>query len=92
MPCDQPHLSNTVLDGLIEAHETTGKPIVVSGYGGIWDVPMLFARPLWPELKALDGTRGSQSVTLRHAAEVECVPFLPWARSTSIRAKITNGY
>lgn len=75
LPCDQPHLSSEVLNGLIDAHHASGKPIVVSGYEGVWGVPMLFARSLWPELLALGGSRGAQSIALRHAEEVECVPF-----------------
>lgn len=75
MPCDQPHLSGTVLNRLIDAHHANDQPIVVSGYSGIWGVPMLFTRSLWPELRALSGQGGAQSVALRHASEVECVPF-----------------
>lgn len=75
LPCDQPHLSAEVLNRLIGAHAASGKAIVVSGYEDIWGVPMLFGRELWPELLALNGKRGAQSVALRHPGEVECVPF-----------------
>ncbi len=75
LPCDQPHLSCDVLNGLIEAHHASGKSIIVSGYNDIWGVPMLFARELWPELRELNGKRGAQSVARRHAKNVECVPF-----------------
>ncbi|PQV62928.1 molybdenum cofactor cytidylyltransferase [Abditibacterium utsteinense] len=75
MPCDQPHLGPETLNRLIDAHRVTGKPIVVSGYSDIWGTPMLFARSLWPELQELDAKRGAQSVALRHAEAVECVPF-----------------
>ena len=75
MPCDQPHLSPEVLNRLMEAHHETGQPIVVSGYSNTWGVPMLFARSLWPELHELNGSRGAKSVAVRHAEQVECVPF-----------------
>jgi molybdenum cofactor cytidylyltransferase len=75
MPCDQPHLGAEVLNRLIDAHRSSGKPIVVSGYEGTWGVPMLFARSLWPEILALSGNRGAQSIALRHAKKVECLPF-----------------
>lgn len=74
-PCDQPHLSRTVLERLIDVHHATLRPIAVSGYEGIWGTPMLFARALWPELEALQGDRGAKAVALRHAEGVECVPF-----------------
>ena len=75
LPCDQPRLSCDVLNDLIESHQASGKPIIVSGYEEIWGVPMLFARELWPELKLLEGKRGAQSVARRRAEDVECVPF-----------------
>ena len=75
LPCDQPHLSWEILNGLIDAHATSGKPIVVSGYEDTWGVPMLFARSLWPELRELSGSRGAQSVARRHVEQIECVPF-----------------
>jgi xanthine/CO dehydrogenase XdhC/CoxF family maturation factor/CTP:molybdopterin cytidylyltransferase MocA len=74
-PCDQPALDADLLNRLIAAHEKSGKPIVVSGYGEAWGAPMLVARRFWPELKALRGDRGAQPVAYRHAGEVECVPF-----------------
>ena len=85
MPCDQPHLSSEVLNRLIEAHQTSGKAIVVSGYEEVWGVPMLFARSLWPELRELGGKGGAQSVALRHAEKVECVPFPDGARDIDTR-------
>lgn len=75
MPCDQPHLSAEILNGLVDAHHASRRPVVVSEYEGTWGVPMLFARALWPELLALGGSRGAQSVARRHAEQVECVPF-----------------
>ncbi|MEA3186954.1 MAG: xanthine dehydrogenase accessory factor [Chthoniobacter sp.] len=75
VPCDQPALEAEILNRLVIAHEKSGTPIVVSEYGGVWGAPMLFARSVWGELKALQGDRGAQSVAHRHADEVECVPF-----------------
>jgi len=75
VPCDQPALDAVMLNRLATAHEASGKPIVVSGYGEAWGAPMLIARRFWAELKALRGDRGAQPVAYRHAGEVECVPF-----------------
>jgi molybdenum cofactor cytidylyltransferase len=75
VPCDQPALDAAMLDSLIAAHEKSGKPIVVSAYGGAWGAPMLVAGRFWPELKALKGDRGAQPVAYAHPDEVESVPF-----------------
>jgi xanthine dehydrogenase accessory factor len=75
VPCDQPALDAAMLNKLAAAHEKSGKPIVVSGYGEAWGAPMLIARHFWAELKALRGDRGAQPVAYRHPGEVECVPF-----------------
>ena len=75
LPCDQPHLRFEILNGLIDAHHASRRPIVVSEYEGVWGVPMLFARALGPDLRALSGSRGAQSVARLHAEQVECVPF-----------------
>jgi len=75
VPCDQPALDAAMLDSLVAAHEKSAKPIVVSAYGGAWGAPMLVARRLWPELKALQGDRGAQPVAYAHPDEVEAVPF-----------------
>ena len=75
VPCDQPALDAAMLDSLVAAHEKSGKPIVVSAYGGAWGAPMLVARRYWPELKALQGDRGAQPVAYAHPGEVENVPF-----------------
>jgi CTP:molybdopterin cytidylyltransferase MocA len=75
VPCDQPALDAVMLKRLVTAHEKSGKPIVVSGYGEAWGAPMLVARRFWDELKTLQGDRGAQPVAYRHAGEVECVPF-----------------
>jgi len=75
VPCDQPALDAELLNSLVEAHEKSGKPIVVCAYGEAWGAPMLVERRYWHELKALEGDRGAQPVAYRHAEDVESVPF-----------------
>jgi len=75
VPCDQPALDTSTLDTIRAAHETTGRPIVVSSYGGDWGAPMLIARRFWRELRELTGDRGAQRVAYAHIDEVESVPF-----------------
>lgn len=73
--CDQPLLTADVLDALVAAHEATGWPIAASEYGGRRGVPALFARALFPELRALGEAEGARSLLQRHAPEAAPIPF-----------------
>lgn len=73
--CDQPLLDAATIDLLVQTHQETQKPIVVSAYNNTWGTPALFDRMFWPELKNLMGQRGAQKVALRHPNQVEAVPF-----------------
>jgi molybdenum cofactor cytidylyltransferase len=75
MLCDQPHVNAEVIDGLVAAYRTTGRPVVASAYGGSFGVPALFDRALFAELARLEGTAGAKQVIKRHAAEAHLLPF-----------------
>lgn len=73
--CDQPLLDTARIDLLVQTHQETQKPIVVSAYNNTWGTPALFERMYWTQLKALTGQRGAQKIALRHPNRVEAVPF-----------------
>lgn len=73
--CDQPLITTQLLDGIISAHATTGKPIVACEYGGTVGAPALFARSCFPELLQLEGDRGAKQVITQHLDQVAVVPF-----------------
>ena len=73
--CDQPHVTASVISGLIAAHYTTVKPIVASAYSGSFGVPALFSRALFTELTQLGGSSGAKEIIKRHASEAHFIPF-----------------
>jgi molybdenum cofactor cytidylyltransferase len=75
MMCDQPFVTADVLEHLIETHNTSGKPIVASGYAETYGPPTFFHNSTFPELLQLKGDIGARKVVRQHHAEVEVVSF-----------------
>ncbi|HVF30220.1 MAG TPA: nucleotidyltransferase family protein [Pyrinomonadaceae bacterium] len=75
MLCDQPYVTDEVIYRLISEHQSTGKPVVASEYGGGFGVPALFHSSLFNELAGLDGASGAKPVIARHLSETHLVPF-----------------
>jgi len=79
---DQPRVGAAAIDRLIAAYRATGKPMVLSRYGGVAGAPALMtplpaagppaliARPLFPEVAALTGDAGARTVAARHPDQV----------------------
>ncbi|HEV2282722.1 MAG TPA: nucleotidyltransferase family protein [bacterium] len=67
---DQPRIGPAAINRLIAAHRATGKPIVLSRYGGVAGPPALFARALFSEVSALTGDAGARGVAARHPDRV----------------------
>jgi molybdenum cofactor cytidylyltransferase len=72
---DQPFVSSALIEELVSLFQTTGAPIVCCRYAGDLGVPALFAREMWPQLKALKGDRGARSVILENANRCVTVEF-----------------
>lgn len=70
---DQPLITAQVIDLLISARKTSGKPIVASLYDGKRGSPTLFAASLFAELMEVSGDEGGRTVLERHREEVEYV-------------------
>jgi molybdenum cofactor cytidylyltransferase len=64
---DQPMVTPTMLDQIIEHFELTGAPIVQPVYGETPGNPVLLARSLFPELLAIEGDQGARGVIKSHA-------------------------
>ncbi len=73
--CDQPLVTVQVIDALVLAYRTEGRPIIASAYAGCLGVPALFDRSLFPELRALTGDEGARRIITRHAKDVHGVPL-----------------
>jgi molybdenum cofactor cytidylyltransferase len=70
---DQPLLTSTIIDTIIETYRRTGKRIVAPLYGGQRSNPVLFDASLFPELLQVTGDEGGRSVLKRHLDEVQNV-------------------
>ncbi|MDA4123495.1 MAG: nucleotidyltransferase family protein [Thaumarchaeota archaeon] len=63
---DQPLVDSQLIDDIIERHEKTGNPIVVSASGELVSPPALFHRSVYDELQGLEGDVGARPVILSH--------------------------
>jgi molybdenum cofactor cytidylyltransferase len=75
MTCDQPRISASVIDSLLEAAERKGISLAACEYAGGPGVPALFCREHFPELLELQGDRGARAVLRRHAGRIALVPW-----------------
>ena len=70
---DQPLITPRIIDTLITAYRTTGKPIVAPLYHGKRGSPVLFDESLYAELIEVTGDEGGRTVLERHRQEVELI-------------------
>ena len=70
---DQPKVTPQLVDSLISRHRRTLAPIVAPRFRGRRGNPVLFARPLFPELLSLQGEEGGRSLIEKHRPLVEWV-------------------
>lgn len=75
MVCDQPYVSKSLLEGLLQAQHKTGLPIVASGYEGKLGTPALFHQSLFAELMELKGDTGARKLIRAHEELVKIVDF-----------------
>jgi molybdenum cofactor cytidylyltransferase len=66
---DQPTISMGVINAVIRAFRAGRSPIVQPEFRGVRGHPVLFARPLFPELLKVAGDEGGREVLERHRAE-----------------------
>lgn len=72
---DQPYLSNTIFDQLIEQYIQTQKPIICSNYGNRLGVPALLDKQFFPQLLALQADEGARRIIRSNRTLVATVPF-----------------
>ena len=73
--CDQPHVTPSLLEQLVETHAASGRSIVASQYGSTLGVPVLFAAEALPLLRQLPDAAGAGQLLRQHPALVAAVPF-----------------
>ncbi len=68
--CDQPLVSPTALDRMVESYFASGKKMAAASYGGALGTPAIFAASLFDELLALGDSQGGKAILNRHADQV----------------------
>jgi 4-nitrophenyl phosphatase len=76
MQCDQPLLTASLLQAMVDRFEETGAAVVHPAHAGRRSTPTLFARRLFPELAALEGDVGGRAVVAAHPGEAATVEVI----------------
>ena len=71
---DQPFLSPSTVDRIIEAFLTRRPPVVVPVYDGVRGNPVLFARSVFPDVMKIEGDTGAKPVVAGYGDSVLEVP------------------
>jgi molybdenum cofactor cytidylyltransferase len=75
LSCDQPEVTPTLLDHIIETYITNRIKIIACRYGNTIGIPALYDRSIFPELCALKGDHGAKSLILAHRDTMITVDF-----------------
>lgn len=75
MLCDQPFVSSSLLNLLVQKQKEGGASIVCCNYTGVDGVPAVFNRTVFGELKELTGQAGAKQMLVRHQDSLERVAF-----------------
>ena len=75
MVCDQPKVSQALLQSLVMAHQNSGKPIIACGYADTFGPPVFFHKSYFKFLLELKNDVGARSVVRDHPDAVEIIPF-----------------
>lgn len=73
--CDQPYVSVSLLERMIDVYRTKKPPIVACKYGEEVGVPALFDRKLFEELLTLSGDKGAKPIVMNHLDEAYLITF-----------------
>ena len=75
MLADMPLVTTEMLRTLVERWRDGTAPLVISDYEGVNAPPMLYGRPLLPELLAMEGEGCGKQVVRRHREEAASVAW-----------------
>lgn len=75
---DQPLVGRDMLEALVARWRSGAGAFVASRFGDLVTTPVLFARELFAELRALDGDRGAKAVLERHRERGAVIDFPAW--------------
>lgn len=75
MVCDQPFVTASLLQQLLQTSIATGKPIVASAYGGTVGIPAVFTSSYFNLLLQLTGDEGAKKLMRQHPGDVVTAAF-----------------
>lgn len=75
MVCDQPHVSKTLINLLIQTQEEKKSSIIACSYATTIGTPAIFRNKHFEELSMLKGDRGAKSILNKYAGKIEIIPF-----------------
>jgi molybdenum cofactor cytidylyltransferase len=73
--CDQPHISQALIQNMITSWERSGKSIIACAYGGTLGSPVLFSKLHYDELLQLKYDEGAKKLIQLHPEAVEPIFF-----------------
>lgn len=73
--CDQPFVTTSIFENLINEHDKTGKAIVASAYSKTLGTPVLFHKKYFPELLELKGQEGAKKIIKKHVEDTSSIIF-----------------
>jgi molybdenum cofactor cytidylyltransferase len=63
---DQPEVNPEVVNKLLSAQRSSGRPAAVPRYRYMWGHPIVFERSLWPRIMSLEGDQGAKRLLQAH--------------------------
>lgn len=69
LPVDQPHVTSSLIDRLIDRFEQTGRPVVVPVHAGRRRSPVLIGRALFARMARIRGDEGGRQIFAELAEE-----------------------
>jgi molybdenum cofactor cytidylyltransferase len=79
MLADMPFVTEDMLRSVVARYRSSEAPLIVSTYGEVLAPPILYGRPLFPELAALDGDGCGKRVVKAHRADAVELAWPPSA-------------
>ncbi len=73
--CDQPYISSSLLQAMIDAKQSTGKGITACSYNDITGTPVLFDKKYFNQLAMLHGSYGAKKMMQQFSDDIYPVSF-----------------
>lgn len=73
--CDQPYITVSLLQKLLDVHQQSQLPIVACSYGNTTGTPVFFHQTMFSELIELKGDKGAKEIIKKNKNRVALVDF-----------------